>query len=95
VTRIVVANENGPDLEFEGEQLVDGAHGRLGMVEVWRTAGGRYVARRRQAAHRGRPYIHAVEIFDTLEALGEWLGASPDAKRLCEKLGHRRVTTID
>lgn len=93
--RFTVANEHGPDLEFEGEQLVDHRSEALGMVDIWRTASGRYVARRRQYANRGKPYVYAVEILDTLDALGEWLGFSQDAKRICESLGQRKIARID
>lgn len=93
--RILVKNERGPDLEFDGERVAERAGGSIGAVTVWRTAGGRYVARRYQPAHRGRPYINAVEIFETVEVLGEWLGSSEDAKTICEALGHCRVSWID
>jgi hypothetical protein len=93
--RFLVENEKGPDLEFEGEQLVNEAQPGLGTVEVWRTARGRYVAKRRRYAHRGRPYVYSVDVFDSLEPLAEWLGDSAEAKRICASLGHRKVRKID
>jgi hypothetical protein len=93
--RFLVENEKGPDLEFEGEQVVNEAQAGLGAVEVWRTARGRYVAKRRQSAHRGRPYVYAVEVLDSLEALAKWLGDSAEAKRICASLGHRNIRKVD
>ena len=93
--RFTIEAEHGPDLEFEGEQLVHQQSELLGMVEVWRTAGGRYVVRRRRHAHRGRPYFCGVETFDRLDALGAWLGSSQEAKRILQTLGQRSVARID
>ena len=93
--RIVVKNERGADLEFEGEQVAQRSGAELGAVTVWRTVSGRYVARRYRSAFRGRSCVNAVEIFETVEALGEWLGYCDDAKSLCEALGHRRLSRID
>lgn len=86
--RLVVPNAAGPDYEFEGERLfVDRGPGLNGL-EIYRTRGGKFVARWRTRRSMAAPVqSDETRAFDDLEAMFKWLGSTNEAKRAAEALG--------
>jgi len=93
--RWIVENEGGPDLEFEGEPLVDETHGDIGRVRIFRSRRGRYIARQERSALRGTPHVNRSGVFDDLDALARWLGHSAGAKSVLERIGKPQRIVIE
>jgi hypothetical protein len=85
----VVFNPNGPDIEFEGELLIDETHATSGRITVYRTGAGHYVVEQVRHALRGNPALHRVEVVERPEDLPKILGDTPGGKNVLAKLGQR------
>lgn len=85
--RHVVEDDQGLDLEFEGELLVDEHHHDIGFVKVFRTATGNYVMTQILSSRPGRVIKKITRIFESPEEVGEELGFTRGAKVIRERLG--------
>lgn len=83
----VVADDRGPDLEFEGELLVDEHHHDVGFVKVFRTASGKYVMTQNLSSRPGMVIKKMTRLLDSLEEVGDELGFAAGAKVIRERLG--------
>ncbi|MCW5731690.1 MAG: hypothetical protein KIT20_13100 [Alphaproteobacteria bacterium] len=93
--KMVVANPDGPDLEFSGHLCYEGVHSELGSIKIYRTSGGRIVLRQLCYALRGRPYRNETQVFESLDDLCEHLGTSDGAKQIQEALGRPMRIVIE
>lgn len=93
--KMVVANPDGPDLEFSGHLCYEDVHSDLGNIKIYRTSGGRYVLRQLCYALRGRPYRNETRVFESLEDLCAHLGTSDGAKQILEALGRPMRIVIE
>lgn len=91
----VVHDPEGPDIEFEGEFLVERSAADIGRVKVYRTTSGRLVAEHQRNAFRGRQGIHRIGVFERSEELSAWLGHSAGAKAVLQAIGHSSRRRID
>lgn len=92
--RYVVHDAAGPDLEFEGELVVEEQARDIGNLQVYRTVSGRFVARQRVESITGKA-TDRTGVFGSLQELSEWLGYSAGAKAVLEKLGHQTRLMVD
>lgn len=83
----LVEDNNGPDLEFDGELLLDEQFHDIGVIQVYRTSAGTLVAKRRLSSQPGLILKDEVRIFKDTEKLGAWLGYTPGAKAVRKRLG--------
>ncbi len=88
LTRILVENPNGEDLEFDGELLAETQEHSVGFVQIYRTAGGLYVIRQNHSSRPGIKTVDRVEIAEDIESLARLLGHTSGAKRILAKIGH-------
>lgn len=84
----VIHNPDGPDMEFEGSVIIRERSADLGMLRIYKTRAGSYVAEQRRNALRGREMINRAAAFRTLGELAAWMGNSRDAKAIMERIGH-------
>jgi hypothetical protein len=85
--RYVVHDDQGPDLEFEGELLVDADHRDVGFVKVFRTSSGKYVLTQNHSSRPGVLIRKRTVVLESLEEVGEELGWTRGAKAIREQLG--------
>jgi hypothetical protein len=83
----VVQDPDGPDLEFEGELLVDEHLHDVGFVKVYRTEGGSYVLTQNLSKRPGQVVLRRTRVLASAEELVELLGHSTGAKAVAAKLG--------
>lgn len=90
-----VHNPDGKDFVFDGVKLGEIQHGETGLLEVYRTKGGQWVASQRDCALRIKPRFCRAGVFGTEEDLLQWLGTSKPAKQLAEQIGLSVIQTVD
>lgn len=95
VERHVIANPDGPDLEFDGECLLEETHSCTGAVSVYRTKGGTIVAAQLRDATGADSSLARVSALGSIDELATWLGYSQGAKSILAKLGHPARRWID
>lgn len=95
LTRQVIATSDGPDLEFDGECLLNETHPCVGEVTIYRTRAGAIVASQSltdgEAGHRR---IRATTLRSVPD-LAMWLGHSAGVKQMLARLGHPSRCWID
>lgn len=83
----VVINPDGPDLEFDGELILDETHFGAGRIKVFHTVGGQYIVEQvRHAPAYQHPLcrIEAVERKDDLQTV---LEGTEGGRRVLATLG--------
>lgn len=91
--RFVIFDPNGPDIEFEGQRVIDRHYRGKGRWTLYRTEKGKFVFEHRQNASRLGPFRHRVAVFETFDELADELASSWEGKDLLEQMGrpHRRI----
>lgn len=95
IKRHLIENPNGPDLEFDGTCLIEAAYDCTGAVSVYRTKGGAIVASQFRNATGSDHPVARVSTLRSLDELLSWLGYSPGAKSILEKLGRPARQWVD
>lgn len=91
----VVSNPNGPDLEFDGELILDETHTGAGRIRVFRTVGDQYVVEQiRHALAYQRP-LYRVEAVESKEELPTVLGDTEGGRSVLTTLGQPYRKKID
>lgn len=83
----VVSDDDGPDLEFEGENLVDEHHHDIGFIKVFRTRAGEYVLTQSHSLRPGVRITKRTLVVSSAEEIGDLLGFTQGAKAVKKKLG--------
>lgn len=99
LSQFVISRKDAPDLRFTGELLARAAtravNGRWAEMHVFKTRAGRFVALKvGRTLWLGESDRVEVQVFDTLEQVGEFLGHSGLAKFVKDELGIREFEDI-
>lgn len=93
--QFVVEDDKGPDLEFEGELLMDEQFHDIGIIQIYRTAAGMLVAKRRLSSRPGVIVKNEVKTFEDAGQLADWLGYTPGAKAVRKRLELATTRHVD
>ncbi|WMT90969.1 hypothetical protein [Pelagibacterium sp. H642] len=94
-TEFVIYNPGGPDLEFEGECLLDRYYQGMGRLRVYETSGGKFILQQERNASRNSTALHRVEVYETFNDLAGELSKSWAGKDILERFGQPFRISID
>lgn len=83
----ILFDPNGPDLEFNGERIIDQRYAAKGHWRIYKTVAGKYVLEHKQAASRLGKAAHQVIVFEGFKELSDELSKSWEGKDILERLG--------
>lgn len=91
----VIYDPNGPDLEFNGERLIDRYYQGMGRLQIYKTKSGKYVFVQKRSASRQSSYIHRVAVMSDFDELSGELQKSWAGKDILEEFGQPCRIAID